>query len=164
MCLVLVYFIHQQVVQALSAIGGVNVRDNVKNILEKLMSNELISLFNMKGNNNKLSFKSSAICGIVIASAMKTKVKEGMTEHESTRRADYLTDIVKLTYFTFTPEYCGRLEVLSHCANGLFLSLIQRVYNEFSHADVVQLVRDEDVNVVSFIAAMYHLVAVYMGK
>ncbi|XP_052769754.1 uncharacterized protein LOC128209659 [Mya arenaria] len=71
-----------KMVQALSAIGGVNVRDNVKNILEKLMSNELISLFNMKGNNNKLSFKSSAICGIVIASAMKTKVKEGMTEHE----------------------------------------------------------------------------------
>ncbi|WAR07789.1 hypothetical protein MAR_017747 [Mya arenaria] len=55
-----------KVVQALSAIGCVNVRDNVKNILEKLMSNELISLFNMKGNNNKLSFKSSAICGIVI--------------------------------------------------------------------------------------------------
>ena len=30
------------------------------------MSNELMSQFNMKGNNQKLSFKSSAICGTVI--------------------------------------------------------------------------------------------------
>ncbi|XP_053385097.1 uncharacterized protein LOC128550310 [Mercenaria mercenaria] len=62
----------RHLIQKLSLVGGINVKDNVKRILEKLMSNELMSKFNMKGNRQKMAFEKTGLIKVVQASAMKT--------------------------------------------------------------------------------------------
>lgn len=62
----------KKMVQKLSAVGGVNLRDNAKRVMEKIMTNEVMSTFNMKGNKGKKSFASTVVFGVVQESIMKT--------------------------------------------------------------------------------------------
>ncbi|XP_052221757.1 pre-mRNA-splicing factor CWC22 homolog [Dreissena polymorpha] len=70
----------QKMVYHLSLIGGANTKQAVQNILERLMSNRLMSKFNSKGVKGKLSFESSETFKVVIASAMKGN--NDITEHQ----------------------------------------------------------------------------------
>ncbi|XP_052770788.1 uncharacterized protein LOC128210480 [Mya arenaria] len=74
------------IVQVLSKIGGVDAKDNVKKIMERLMSNRLIALFSMKGRSTKngeprkLGVQTSSVYEVVKASAFNTYMKEGLTD------------------------------------------------------------------------------------
>ncbi|XP_060599914.1 serine/arginine repetitive matrix protein 2-like [Ruditapes philippinarum] len=75
-----------KMVKTLSTIGGLNMRDNVRKIMDRLMSNELMSKYNMNGNKHKMSFKASSVCGLVKSSVMRSQVGDGqvsnITEHD----------------------------------------------------------------------------------
>ncbi|XP_047146509.1 uncharacterized protein LOC124819201 [Hydra vulgaris] len=58
----------------LKMVGGKTVRENVRNVMKRLMSHTVMSCFNMFGTNRhgqkKLSFKETKICSVVVASVL----------------------------------------------------------------------------------------------
>ncbi|CAM4572385.1 unnamed protein product [Leuciscus chuanchicus] len=61
----------QKLINALSRVGGVHLKDNVKRVMEKLMTNEVMATFNMKGG--KLAFTKLRLFTVVTADSSYTK-------------------------------------------------------------------------------------------
>ncbi|XP_030251434.1 uncharacterized protein LOC115568360 isoform X4 [Sparus aurata] len=70
----------QKQINGLSRIGGIHLKDNVKRIMEKLMSNDLMSQFNMKGGWGKLAFTKLRLFSVITESVLKTPGREEETE------------------------------------------------------------------------------------
>ncbi|XP_030251429.1 uncharacterized protein LOC115568360 isoform X3 [Sparus aurata] len=70
----------QKLINGLSRIGGIHLKDNVKRIMEKLMSNDLMSQFNMKGGWGKLAFTKLRLFSVITESVLKTPGREEETE------------------------------------------------------------------------------------
>ncbi|VDI16439.1 Hypothetical predicted protein [Mytilus galloprovincialis] len=85
-----------RMIEHLKRIGGSTYKDNVQNILGRVMSNELMSKYNMKGNRGKLKFETTAMCKVIVESAKKMFP---VTEH----------DILKVTaaYLNYAPDRIG---------------------------------------------------------
>ncbi|XP_067233781.1 uncharacterized protein [Chanodichthys erythropterus] len=45
-----------RLIDSLSSVGGMHLKDNVKRVMEKLMTNDVMARFNMKGGKGKLAF------------------------------------------------------------------------------------------------------------
>ncbi|XP_014681926.1 PREDICTED: uncharacterized protein LOC106821570 [Priapulus caudatus] len=67
----------EKMVASLSKIGGINNKDTAKNILQRLMANDVMSKFNMKGKKGKFAFKGTRIHQAI----RESMLKEGVTEH-----------------------------------------------------------------------------------
>ncbi|XP_061194512.1 serine/threonine-protein kinase PRP4 homolog [Saccostrea echinata] len=65
--------------QRLSSVGGISARDGTKKILQKVMSNDLMAKFNMKGHKGKEPFAKSQLCEIVKGAVLK---RFQATEHD----------------------------------------------------------------------------------
>ncbi|XP_026094139.1 uncharacterized protein LOC113066474 [Carassius auratus] len=57
---------------SLSKVGGIHLKDNVKRVMEKLMTNEVMARFNMKGGKGKLAFTKLNLYTVVSESVQKT--------------------------------------------------------------------------------------------
>ncbi|KAA0719547.1 hypothetical protein E1301_Tti021692 [Triplophysa tibetana] len=55
----------QRLINSLSCIGGMHLKDNVKRVMEKLMTNEVMGSFNMKGGKGKLAFTKLHLYAVV---------------------------------------------------------------------------------------------------
>ncbi|XP_077065580.1 uncharacterized protein LOC143718362 [Siphateles boraxobius] len=55
----------QRLINSLSNVGGIHLKDNVKRVMEKLMTNELMASFNMKGGKGKLAFTKLHLYNVV---------------------------------------------------------------------------------------------------
>ncbi|XP_039541171.1 uncharacterized protein LOC120488615 [Pimephales promelas] len=62
----------QKLINTLSKVGGVHLKDNVKRVMEKLMTNEVMSNFNMKGGKGKLAFTKLRLFTVVTESVQRT--------------------------------------------------------------------------------------------
>ncbi|XP_033727597.1 uncharacterized protein LOC117316929 [Pecten maximus] len=62
----------QELIQYPSTVGGINAKDNVRKLVGKLMTNEVMTHFNMMGNKRKLAFSKLNIYRCVKESVMKT--------------------------------------------------------------------------------------------
>ncbi|XP_078340812.1 uncharacterized protein LOC144627508 [Crassostrea virginica] len=58
-------------IQKLSSIGGLNLRDGVKMILQRIMTNDVMALMNIKGKRGKIAFGTTAVFKAVIESAIQ---------------------------------------------------------------------------------------------
>ncbi|XP_021372908.1 arginine/serine-rich protein 1-like [Mizuhopecten yessoensis] len=68
------------VIERLCSVGGLNLKDNVRKIMDRFMTNDVMAGFNMKGNKGKMSFQKTAVFKVVQASVIKTFGTA--TEHE----------------------------------------------------------------------------------
>ncbi|XP_065653461.1 uncharacterized protein LOC136080575 isoform X2 [Hydra vulgaris] len=73
----------------LSKTGGITLKENIKNILESLMSQKVMACFNMKGTNrherksntqNKFSFEKLKVYELIVASVMMKKTESTVTD------------------------------------------------------------------------------------
>ncbi|XP_021373033.1 uncharacterized protein LOC110463025 isoform X2 [Mizuhopecten yessoensis] len=71
----------QNLTRQLANIAGQHLKDNIKKIMCRLMTNDVMSAFNMKGNKGKLSFESLNLYQVVKESALKTPTGKDATEH-----------------------------------------------------------------------------------
>ncbi|XP_041845213.1 uncharacterized protein LOC121642504 [Melanotaenia boesemani] len=75
-------------ISQLSRVGGKNTRDCTTKILDRMMTNSLMSQFNMKGHGSKRAFQPTALYTIITAAVKKWdskatdhEIKHGMAEH-----------------------------------------------------------------------------------
>ncbi|XP_076852117.1 uncharacterized protein LOC143506880 [Brachyhypopomus gauderio] len=62
----------QKLINGLSKVGGVHLKDNVKRVMEKLMTNEVMANFNMKGGKGKHAFTKLRLFTVVTESVQRT--------------------------------------------------------------------------------------------
>ncbi|KAJ8009673.1 hypothetical protein DPEC_G00093940 [Dallia pectoralis] len=62
----------QKLTNGLSKVGGVHLKDNVKRVMEKLMTNGLMAKFNMKGGKGMLAFTKLRLFTVVAESVQRT--------------------------------------------------------------------------------------------
>ncbi|CAC5416224.1 unnamed protein product [Mytilus coruscus] len=83
-------------IEHLKRIGGSDCKDNVQKILRRVMSNELMAKYNMKGNRGKLKFESTEICKVIVETA---KNLFPVTEHNIHQ--------VTAAYLKYAPDRMG---------------------------------------------------------
>ncbi|KAI0240619.1 hypothetical protein LSAT2_008637 [Lamellibrachia satsuma] len=57
----------------LAKIGGINVKDNARKVMQRLLTNDVMALMNMHGNRGKTAFANTKLHGIVKASVLKNQ-------------------------------------------------------------------------------------------
>eukprot|EP00112_Aurelia_sp_Birch-Aquarium-sp1_P014821 Seg3223.1 transcript_id=Seg3223.1/GoldUCD/mRNA.D3Y31 product="hypothetical protein" protein_id=Seg3223.1/GoldUCD/D3Y31 len=62
----------KQMVSRISRIGGASLRDNVTNVMHRLLTNKMMSCMNMKGNKGKTAFSKTKVYEVVVESVMQS--------------------------------------------------------------------------------------------
>ncbi|KAI0211438.1 hypothetical protein LSAT2_003733 [Lamellibrachia satsuma] len=57
----------------LAKIGGINVKDSARKVMQRLLTNDVMALMNMHGNRGKTAFANTKLHGIVKASVLKNQ-------------------------------------------------------------------------------------------
>ncbi|KAK7162431.1 hypothetical protein R3I93_006664 [Phoxinus phoxinus] len=60
----------QRLINSLSNVGGIHLKENVKRIM-KLMTNEVMASFNMKGGKGKLAFSKLHLYNVVTGGILR---------------------------------------------------------------------------------------------
>ncbi|KAA0721484.1 hypothetical protein E1301_Tti020125 [Triplophysa tibetana] len=89
----------QRLVNSLSCIGGMHLKDNVKRVMEKLMTNEVMGSFNMKGVKGKLAFTKLHLYAIVTA--------QQQSQQDETAQVELESPVTMLTRSTAEPAMAG---------------------------------------------------------
>ncbi|XP_052080768.1 probable ATP-dependent RNA helicase DDX46 [Mytilus californianus] len=81
-------------IEHLKRIGGSDYKDNVQKFLRRVMSNELMAKYNMKGNRGKLNFESTEICKVIVTAAYLKYAPDRMGGGGRKKKADAAAGIV----------------------------------------------------------------------
>ncbi|KAA0705161.1 hypothetical protein E1301_Tti023755 [Triplophysa tibetana] len=73
----------QRLINSLSCIGGMHLKDNVKRVMEKLMTNEVMGSFNMKGGKGKLAFTKLHLYAVVTAARERYPATDNLFHRQS---------------------------------------------------------------------------------